>query len=465
MKKLLLLPFILSAFVSTAQTITGDWYGALEIMGTQLRITLHVTKTDNGYASTMDSPDQGVNGIPVEKTTFDNTTFAFEIPAGKIVYTGTLDADKIKGTFTQSGRPFPMELGREKIGKKELNRPQEPKPPYNYYTEEVTFENKKAKITLAGTLTLPKAEGKYPVVVMITGSGPQNRDEELMGHKPFLVIADHLTKNGIGVLRFDDRGTAKSTGDFKTATSVDFASDVNAAVEYLLKRKEVDKKKIGLIGHSEGGLIAPMVASKNKNVSYIVLLAGTGVKGGEILLAQQELIGRAGGATEEDLSEQHKTNSAIFDIIYKSANAEAAKKEITTYMERVYQELKEKEKIPEGMTKESLEESTLKSVTNPWMYYFIKYDPAPALEKTKCAVLAVNGSKDLQVPPKQNLDAIKKSLEKGKNTKVTTIEFPNLNHLFQECTTGSPEEYAKIEHTISPKVLDEITSWILLQTK
>ncbi|HLP10714.1 MAG TPA: alpha/beta fold hydrolase [Flavobacteriales bacterium] len=464
MKFLILIPALLFCTVLKSQDITGDWYGALNVMGTQLRLTLHVSKTDDGYKSTMDSPDQKANGIPVDKTTFENPTFKFEIPAGKISYTGTLEGEKITGTFTQSGQAFPLNLGREEIKEKTSSRPQEPKPPFNYYSEDVMFKNRKAMADLHGTLTLPKKDGKFPVVIMISGSGPQNRDEEILGHKPFWVIADHLAKNGIGVLRVDDRGTAKSTGDFSKATTADFANDVKEAVDYLKTRLDVDKKKIGLMGHSEGGLIAPMVAANSTDIKFIVLLAGPGVRGGEILLAQQELIGRVNGTSEKDLAEQRKLNAGVFDIIYRTGNAEDAKKKLDKYL-RTYYKTMPKENLPAEMTEDVFVNETIETVTDEWMYYFIKYDPTATLQKVKCAVLAVNGSKDLQVPAKQNLDAIKTNLSKGGNTRTTFIEFPGLNHLFQECTTGSPAEYGSIEQTISPTVLDEVTQWILKQVK
>ncbi|HYG49890.1 MAG TPA: alpha/beta fold hydrolase [Flavobacteriales bacterium] len=459
----LLLAFFSGTFLKS-QDITGDWYGALKVMGIEIRLTLHVNKTDNGYESTMDSPDQGASGIPVTTTTFNHPDFAFELPAAKIEYRGKLANNKIEGTFTQAGQEFPLNLSRDKIEKKALNRPQEPKEPFAYYTEEVMFKNRKAQVDLYGTLTLPKKDGKFPVVIMITGSGPQNRNEEILGHKPFLVIADHLAKNGIGSLRFDDRGTGKSTGDHSKATSADFANDVKEAVDYLMTRLEVDKKKIGLMGHSEGGLIAPLVAAGSENIRFIVLLAGPGVRGGEILLAQQELIGRVSGASEEELAEQKKLNAGIYEIIYKTGNAEEAKKKLKTHLPNAYKKI-QKTDMPEGMTEEAFTEQIISTYTTPWMYYFIKYDPAPTLQKLKCAVLAVNGSKDLQVPSKQNLDAIKINLSKGRNNKSETIEFPGLNHLFQECKTGSPDEYGEIEQTFSPAALEEITKWIVAQTK
>ena len=347
--------------------------------------------------------------------------------------------------------------------KEKIVRPQDPIKPYPYYSEEVTFINSKAGITLAGTLTLPSKEGKFPVVVLITGSGPQNRDEELLGHKPFLVLSDYLTKNGIAVLRYDDRGIAESKGDFRTSTTADFADDASAALAYLQTRKEINPKKIGLMGHSEGGVIAPMVASTNKAVAFIVLLAGTGIPGDTLLLMQKALIERAEGATETEVEAGQTANKGAFEIVRNAKSIEQLKTDLTLY----YQQIEDKKPTTEDekATFDQEKQAIVDQLTNPWMQYFIKYDPATALEKVKCPVLAINGAKDLQVPPKENLTAIKTALAKANNKTVTTKVFPNLNHLFQECTTGSPSEYADIQQTFSPTAMTMVTEWIQLQTK
>jgi len=463
-KAALFLLTVLTTLSMYGQDITGQWNGSLTVQGTQLRLVFNISKSDKGYTSTMDSPDQGAKGIPVTSTTFENSTLKLEVTNAGITYTGELKDNSIIGTFKQGGQSFPMNLSREKIEKKAIIRPQEPIKPYPYYSEEITFENTKDKITLAGTLTLPKKEGNFPVVILITGSGPQNRDEELLGHKPFLVLSDHLTKNGIAVLRYDDRGTAESKGDFKTATSLDFVSDVESAIKYLKTRKEINKKKIGLIGHSEGGIIAPMVAAKSKDISFIVLLAGTGIPGDQLLLLQKELIEKASGVSDEKLQKGLAFNKGAFDIVTKSTNSETLKTDLTAYIKQILKDTPESER-PAGMSEDDFVKLQVDQLTSPWMQYFIKYNPAIILEKVKCPVLALNGEKDLQVPSKVNLEAIKKGLEKGGNKKVTIKELPNLNHLFQECKTGSPEEYAKIEQTFSPTALTEITNWIITQTK
>ena len=412
----------------------------------------------------MDSPDQGAKGIPVTTTTFEDSKLKISMVNLKAEYNGELKENRFEGTFKQNGMEFPMTLSREKIEKQMTKRPQDPVKPYPYYSEEVTFMNPKANIQLAGTLTLPKKDGIFPAVVLITGSGPQNRDEEIMGHRPFLVISDYLTRNGIAVLRYDDRGVFQSKGDFKTATTPDFATDAESAVAFLKSRKEINPSKIGLMGHSEGGIIAPMVASHSKDISFIVMLAGTGLRGDKILLYQQEVIARASGLPEAAIQRTREMNSKAYEMIVAAKSDEALKADLAKYyaesLKNTPADLKQK-----GISDEEMTTLLLKGTTTPWMLSFIRYDPVTALEKVKCPVLAVNGSKDLQVPARESLPAIERALKKGGNKQVTVKEYPGLNHLFQECKTGLPAEYSEIEQTFSPVVLDEITKWIVNTTK
>ncbi|WP_281322457.1 alpha/beta hydrolase family protein [Flavobacterium aestivum] len=447
---------ILTSFIMVGQEITGQWNGVLKVPGSQLRVVFNITKAENGYSSTLDSPDQGAKGIPFTKTSFENSILKLEIPNAQIVYEGMLNKDNnIVGNFVQRGQSFSLNLSKGKIEEKIVLRPQEPQKPYPYYSEEVAFENKTDKNVLAGTLTLPRKEGIFPAVILITGSGPENRDEEIFGHKPFLVLADYLTKKGIAVLRFDDRGVAKSTGDYKTATTLDFAHDVQSGVDYLKSRKEIDKNKIGLIGHSEGGVIAPIVAENSKDVGFIVLLAGTGIRGDKLMLLQKEKIEHQMGISENEIQKGQEKFKGAYDIILASTAADDLTTKINSYIKSQF-----------GNKLDGEQTSALVAqLTSPWMVYFLKFDPATALEKVKCPVLALNGDKDLQVPADENLDAIKKAVAKGGNKKVTTKVLPNLNHLFQECKTGSPDEYKIIEQTFSPIALEEISKWILVQVK
>ena len=445
---------------SMAQDVAGTWNGMLKVSGMQIRLIFHVTKTDNGYQATMDSPDQGAKGIPMTSATFENNELKLEMSAAKISYSGKLvSADSIEGTFSQAGMPIKLNLTQKAIAKPITKKPQEPSLPYPYNSEEITFTNRKANITLAGTLTYPKREGKFPVVVLITGSGPQNRDEELMGHKPFLVLADHLTRQGIGVLRFDDRGMFGSKGVFKTATTVDFATDVEAAVEYLKTRKETDLAHIGLIGHSEGGVIAPIVASRNADINYIIMMAGTGVSGMDLLLMQAEAISKASGVSENDIQKTNEINRGAYQLVLTVSDTTQLKSELKSYATKTFNQLPKNDGT-KNMTEEAYTSMLVEFIASPWMINFIKYNPANALAKVKCSVLAINGEKDLQVPSKVNLPAIEKALKEGGNAKYKTIEIKGVNHLFQECKTGLPAEYPEIEQTISPKALKVMSDWI-----
>lgn len=459
---IIILTTLLITLTSIAQDITGQWNGVLKVQGIHLRLVFNVMQTENGYSSTIDSPDQGAKGIPVTQTTFENPKITFVVNNLTIEYTGELKDDEIIGIFKQGGQEFPMNLSREAIEKEIIKRPQEPIKPYPYSSEEVTFDNTKANNTLSGTLTLPKNGANFPVVILISGSGPQNRDEELLGHKPFLVISDYLTKNGIGVLRYDDRGVGQSTGNFETATSADFATDVESAITYLKTRKEINTNKIGLIGHSEGGLIAPMVAAKSKDVSFIVLLAGPGISGYDIILLQTELINKANGADESKLQKELAFLKGSLDMVVKGSDLEKIKTKLIDSIQN--QIIEQPELVPEEMKAEDVKQF-VETFTTPWFHYFLKFNPSSVLMNVKCPVLAINGEKDLQVPPKENLSAIENALMKGGNKNITIKEFPNLNHLFQEAQTGSPTEYATIEQTFSPDALEVIASWIKTQTK
>ncbi len=445
------------AAVSTSGGIQGTWLGTIEAPGgIKLRIQLHIERDAAGALSVkMDSLDQNVNGIPVPKATLTDTAFHFEIPAGGINYDGTLNAakDEITGTFTQGGNAQPLSFKHPNPGAAELKRPQNPVKPYPYNEEDVSYANSKApQVTLAGTLTLPRGTGPFPVALLICGSGPHDRDEALLGHKPFLVISDYLTRHGIAVLRYDKRGVAKSTGSYALATTLDFASDAEASVAYLKTRKEIDPKRIGLIGHSEGGTIAPYVASRNPEIAWVVLLAGTGLRGDEILFLQQGLIAKSQGVPDDIITKSHDLNAKL----YAAARAEKNPANMNANLDAVMQA----DDLGKQMSA-AQRSAAIQQLNTPWFLEFISYDPAPALMKTKCPVLALNGGNDLQVPPKQDLAAIHKALQDGGNKDFQTIEMPGLNHLFQHSTTGSPSEYGTIEETFSPEALELMTTWAL----
>lgn len=456
--------FIISTDIVSAQDVTGQWNGLLKIPNAQLNLVFHIENAENGLKGTMDSPDQGAKGIPMTAVQFRDSTLHVEMKNMNMTYDGKWIKGKIEGLFKQNGMVIPFVLTRDVPARTVVTRPQDPAKPYPYNSEDIIFENKGAGITLAGTLTFPQKTGKFPAVILISGSGPQDRNEELAGHRPFLVLADYLTKNGIAVLRFDDRGFGSSTGQFAIATTPDFASDVSAAVTYLLTRSEVDAKKIGLIGHSEGGLIAPIVAVERKDVSFIVLLAGPGIPGDEILAKQSWLIGKVNGLPDSLLANGEITNRKIYAALKSQGSDAEIKDRVKTIIEDAVTKLPPSQQ-PRPEQRDLFINQKVSSVATPWLRYFVSYDPAPMLSRVKCPVLALNGEKDLQVPAKDNIAAIQSALQKGGNRNFLVRELPGLNHLFQESKTGLPSEYNVIEQTISPTALSEISHWILPQTK
>jgi len=449
-------------------SIEGIWEGKLKVPGTELRIVFKISKNpDATLTATLDSPDQGATGIPVEEVIFIDNTLHLEVKSAGGVFEGRVSEDflVIEGEWKQSGQGQALPLTLKRVDKAvEILRLQVPKKPYPYIEKKVAYTNLKAGVKLVGILTLPSDKGVFPVVLLITGSGPQDRNETIYGHHPFLVLADYLTRQGIAVLRVDDRGVGESTGDFSQATSEDFASDVLVGVEYLKTCKEIDPNKIGLIGHSEGGLIAPMVAVKSPDVAFIVLMAGTGLTGEEILYLQGAFISRAMGVSEEDIIKKRQFNEKIFSVLKEEENSEIAEERLRQMFEEDWEKMSDEEKEQIGNPEVFLE-AQLQSLLSPWLKFFLTYNPKPTLSKVKCPILAINGEKDLQVPPKENLSAIENALKAGGNQNYNIKELPCLNHLFQTTQTGLPSEYAKIEETISPVALKIVSDWILEQTE
>lgn len=431
----------------------GYWVGTMILGAIEVRLGLKIESKDGKLTGSIDSIDQGVKGIPIDGVEFNEGTLTLKMTSMKSGYVGKMqpDGDTIKGELEQGGK-IPLVFKRQDKPF-ELLRPQLPKKPFPYVEEDVTFDSKAKDVKLAATFTKPKGDGPFPAVALITGSGPQDRDESLMGHKPFLVIADHLTRKGIAVLRYDDRGIGKSTGKFEGATSKDFADDAAGAVAYLRGRKDVSK--IGLMGHSEGGIIAPMVAAENPDVGFIILLAGPGTPCDELMVAQGQLIVKAMGGGEKALARQKEVQLKLFALAKKGADLE----EIMNAVAELEKNLTDAEKKVAAKT-QAATNAQISQLAGPWFRYFLSYDPRPTLEKVKCPVLAINGDKDLQVPPKENLEAIQKALKAGGNKDVTIKEFPGLNHLFQPCKTGLPTEYGRIETTFAPEALELIADWI-----
>ena len=336
-------------------------------------------------------------------------------------------------------------------GFSQTERPQEPKPPFDYIVEDVVFENKTDSVKLAGTLTIPKNAKDFPTVILISGSGPQNRNSEILGHKPFLVMADYLTKNGIAVMRVDDRGTAESEGDYNQTGLQGFVRDTESALVYLKTRNDINTSKIGLLGHSLGGVIAPIVASESNDVAFIIMLAGPGIRGDKLMLLQKAMVERQMGIPETAIDTGQKNIGGAYEIILDSTTQnDSLTPKLITYFKTAFG----------GMLPENQVNALSSQLTFPWLVDFIRFDPSISLSKTSCPVLALNGSNDLQVPAAKNLKAIDSILKANGNKNVTTRNLEGLNHLFQESETGMPQEYALIDQTFSTLVLELMAEWI-----
>jgi uncharacterized protein len=434
--------------------VEGLWQGAIETHGLRLRFQLHVSHDPEGsLIAALDSLDQGVSGLPANHVTLKDPVFHFEIPSVAGVYEGTLNATKnaITGKWSQtSADNLPLDFKRSDQAL-ELRRPQTPVAPLPYSEQEVTFENSAGGVSLAGTLTVPKGNGPFPAALLIAGSGPQDRDEAIANHRPFFVIADALTRSGVAVLRYDKRGIGKSTGNADVATTLDLAADAQAALDFLKSRKEIDASRIGLIGHSEGAIIAPYLAGHSKDVAWIVLLAAPATRGEDTLLNQSELIGRAGGLTDSQLDASLGFDQAAYALVRQEKDTSVLTQKLVALV---------KDSGLDAAFPPSALETQLRMLTSPWFRFFLDYDPLPNFKQVKCPVLALYGQKDLQVSSQANLQLVRKALTDAGNTHVEARELPNLNHLFQHAYTGTPAEYSAIEETISPEVLTLIVDWV-----
>jgi uncharacterized protein len=441
-------------------SIVGTWQGTLAAGAAKLRLGLHVSKTAAGdYTSSLDSIDQGAMGIPVAVTKFSGGALHIELPNLHATFDGMLsnDGQEIEGTFTQ-GASLPLTFKRvEKIDA--LDRPQTPQPPFPYESLDVSYENKAGGVTLAGTLTLPRGAGPFPAAVMITGSGPQDRDETILGHRPFLVIADYLTRRGIAVLRVDDRGVGGSTGNSLRATIHDMAGDVLAGVQFLKGRKDIDTKHIGLIGHSEGGLIAPLAASRSADVAFAVMLAGPGVNLEQVLYKQGELIRRAAGANDEAVALGRSIQEMMIGILKSEPDEKRAAEKIRAGWAKIKAAAPEEEREQLDAADATLS-AQIAQFNSPEIRSMLTYDPAETLRKLRIPVLALNGSRDLQVPPQQNLPPIVAALGEGGDSDFAAVELPGLNHLFQKCKLCTVAEYATIPETFSPAALEVLAEWL-----
>jgi pimeloyl-ACP methyl ester carboxylesterase len=435
---------------------TGIFLDTLKVGGMQLRISITVSKNDQGnFTATFNSIDQGSGEIAFDEVIATGNHMLFKSKIG-IEIEGDYNAEKTKivGELRQGPGKFPMSYAR--VDKVPVNkRQQEPQKPYPYREEEVVYKNEKAGIQLAGTLTLPKGEGPFKAVVLLTGSGPQNRNEEVFGHKPFLVLADYLTRNGIAVLRVDDRAVGGSTGDFSNSTSGDFAEDALAGISYLKTRKEINPKMIGFIGHSEGGMIAPIAASESDQVAFIVMMAGPGSNLGDNVVYQRNLLAKNTGASDAYIQAQDKVLKDINSIAKKNIPADSVKLQIR----KMYAGLDAQTKANLNWDDNRLE-AAANTVLGKWMRYGIQYDPESTLKSVHCPILALLGEKDQQVPAALNQKELERATADG-NAKNKVVVLPGLNHLFQTCTTGDELEYSKIEETMSPSVMELMAKWVL----
>lgn len=452
-----MLHFLGLASLLTSQSVpplSGIWEGVLEVPGARLRLVLKVTSGAEGLKATLDSLDQGALNLSVDSITVQDAAVTFEMKAIGGGFRGRLNATatELAGSWSQSGSSFRLVFHRSEKAP-EMRRPQEPKPPYPYEEREVTYENKSGGVKLAGTLTLPRSRGPFPALILVSGSGPQDRNETVFGHRPFLVLADALTRCGVAVLRSDDRGVGGSTGNIANATSEDLAGDVLAGIELLKTIRQVDSKRIGLLGHSEGGLTAPLVAIRSSDVAFLVLIAPPGIPGEQILYAQAEAIAKASGADAEAIERNRRQQERIFAVVKSSSNSTAVAPKVRK--ERAA-EMTESEKKAGHQSFEA----QLKTVLSPWFRFFLTYDPARALRRIRCPVLVIYGERDLQVLPSQNARVVETALRAGGNKSCKVVILRGLNHLLQTCHTGAPTEYGQIEETIAPSALDLVKGWV-----
>lgn len=446
--------------MQTGHGIEGFWQGALDAGVVKLRLLMKFSRTPDGkLKGLLDSLDQGVNEIPMNVVDFQNDSLHVEMKSIGASYDGKLSADgtQIVGEFSQ-GSKLPLTLNRiEKASDAALVRPQTPKRPYPYNEVQVTYENKQDKVTLAGTLTVPQGNGPFPAVVLITGSGSQDRDETILGHRPFLVLADYLTRRGIAVLRADDRGVGGTSKGAENDTSENYAGDALAGVEFLKTRKEINPKLIGLIGHSEGGMIAPMAAARSNDVAFIVLMAGPGIVGDKLLVMQNRLITAA--ECQNQVNSSMAQAERLFAIAKEEKDPAVARQKIEA--ERASLDNAARKKLEAQL---SAAAAQLNGLVTPWFRFFLNYDPRPTLMKVRVPVLAINGETDTQVPAKEDLAAIELALKDGSNSDYKVVLLPKLNHLFQTSSTGAPSEYGQIEETIAPIALEAMGDWIVAHT-
>jgi pimeloyl-ACP methyl ester carboxylesterase len=461
---LLLLLVAPNSFAQVNKNIAGTWEGKLNL-GVELRIIFHFKDEGNGhFTGKADSPDQGGYGLPCDSVIVNGDSIRIFMSNAGASFAGKLDTDSsIRGTFAQRVM-IPLLLKKTNGGAFQPKRPQSPQAPFPYRSEEVEYDNADRSLHYGATITIPHGKGPFPAAVLITGSGPQDRDETIMNHKLFAVIADALTRNGFVVLRVDDRGTGKSTGIFANATSADFADDVNTSFNYLLTRPEVNKKKAGLIGHSEGGMIASIVAAKRNDIDFTVLLAGPGIKINELMSEQNAAILHSVGISKAAIDAYIPFYKNLMTIAATTPDSASGKNAVSTmlknWMASTDTLLIKELGFEDEQTSLQIIQRLVREFSGKWFRYFLTFDPQPYLQKINSKVLALNGARDIQVIDASNLAGIEVSLKKGRTKQYTIKSLPGLNHLFQTCTKCTLAEYGVLEETFSPIALKEINDWL-----
>ena len=454
--RMFLFILIVSTTQCVAQSPAGDWYSTIEVVG--LPIVFHIKKEKKDYQITVDSPKQDAFGMPGNISLAKNNFIEIQMPKLGVTFQGTYYSDSIRGIFKQGLISEKMTFYREQNETKSFTRPQHPKAPYSYNRENIKFYNKKDAIFLSGTLTLPQNKTKVPAAILVSGSGPQNRDEEIMGHRPFWVISDYLTNLGYAVLRYDDRGTYDSQGDFGNATTNDFVQDAASAISYLKNHNKIDSNKIVVIGHSEGGLIANILGAEIPNLSGIISLAGTSIRGDSILNIQTKLIAESSGDVGREFELSYGYNKKIWSAMVSSESIIDFEKELTSISKDFVKSFKKEKLIRRGEKAGGIDEIK-RTWLNPWIYEFVRYSPSKDIPRIGCHVLVLIGSRDIQVTSKENIDGYNRLLPK--NDKLhKLLELKGLNHLFQHCKTCKIDEYGKLEETFSTIALDEMRSFL-----
>ncbi len=466
---LLFLPFIaISSFAQTNASFIGSWQGKIN-PGVELRVIFHITEDGRGgLVATTDSPDQAAYGIKCDTIIINGEKISIKIRKMGGSFEGRMLNDSTIGGKIIQQIEIPITLKKGVIPIERM-RPQTPQPPFPYKSEDIEYTNADGSIRYGATITIPAGPGPFPAAILITGSGAQTRDEDIMGHKLFAVLADHLTRKGFILLRVDDRGVGRTTGKFSEATSEDFANDVSTGIDFLLSRPEVNKLKLGMIGHSEGGMIAPMVAIKRKDISFIVLLAGPGVKIIDLMTGQGVAILRSSGVSEPAIAAYGPLYKQMLGQTLNSPDTGSAIATVKQTMEAWVITTEKKLVVelgldtPEG--RNSIVSNLVQPLHSPWFKYFIAFDPQPYLERLSCKVLAINGDKDIQVISQQNLPAIEAALKKSKSPAYLVKELPGLNHLFQTCIKCNLLEYGELEESFSPVALTLISEWLVNNIK